>query len=422
MSAKKKVKGAWSVLKPKSMKNGGWMVSLGMVDGKNVRRKFKTKDAAQEFCNTENETKKKDSKMPVGADGALVAEWMAMDAELKEAGVDSLLAAGRRVLKDAKAVKQTGSAKQCFDACHTALTGKRRGKYLADLRNRCGRFMRYFGQNRPVLEITPEVIEAYLKTLKNTGDFKTISAWLGWAARNRWLPSNPCQGLKPEETPQANVVILSTVESSRMLKAAVLSENWDVLATVAISLFAGLRPEEFRKRAKGEAPADLLWDDVKDGHLSIRPELCKNGRRSGKGRTVLIEPVLKDWIDFIRVKKGGILSGRIQPSNWKKIWESWRHDHWLDADKKPRPWGKDQLRHTFGSYHLARGKNLGETSFIMENSPKVLKKHYWNWETLGSQAAMYWALTPTQVLETPKRDSASRTNSIAGKEPIVEAL
>lgn len=387
----------WALLKPKSLKAGGWLVSLGMVDGKNVRRKFRTKQAAQDFCNEENANKKEDKTMPDGADGSLVKKWMALDAELKAAGVESLIAAAQRILKDVKAVTQSGSARQCFDACHTAHTGKRRGTYRADLRNRCGRFLRYFGEDRPAVEITPEVIEAYLKTLKNPGDFKTISAWLGWAAKNRWLPKNPCTGLKPEES-HGKVVTLSTVEAARLLKAAALSEEWDILATIAISLFAGLRPEEFRKRAKGETPANLLWGDIQNGHLSVRPELSKNGRRSGKGRTVLIEPVLKDWIDLIRVKKGGVLSGQIQPNNWKKIWKTWRDEHWLDADKKPIPWAKDQLRHSFGSYHLARGKNLAETAFIMENSPKVLKKHYWNWETLGSQAEIYWALNPKKVL------------------------
>jgi hypothetical protein len=399
MSAKK-AKGTWATLTPKSLPNGRWIVSLGMVDGKNMRRKFKTKADAQDFCNTERANKKTDKTMPDGADGSLVKEWMTLDAELRTAGVESLLAAGRRALKDMKAVTKTGSAKECFDAFHAALTGKRRGKYLADLRNRCGRFMKFFCKDhpkRPVLEITSEVIEAYLKTLKNTGDFKTISAWLGWAAKNRWLPKNPCTGLKPEES-HGKVVTLSTVEAARMLKAAAISEEWDVLATIVISLFAGIRPEEFRKRAKGETPANLLWGDFQDGYLSIRPELCKNGRRSGKGRTVLIEPVLKEWIDLIRAKKGGVLSGQIQPNNWKKIWGNWRNEHWLDADKKPIPWAKDQLRHSFGSYHLARGKNLAETAFIMENSPKVLKKYYWAWETLGSQAEIYWALNPENVL------------------------
>lgn len=176
MSAKK-AKGTWATLTPKALPNGRWIVSLGMVDGKNLRRKFKTKADAQDFCNTERANKKTDKTMPDGADGSLVKEWMTLDAELKTAGVESLLAAGRRALKDMKAVTKTGSAKECFDAFHAALTGKRRGKYLADLRNRCGRFMKFFCKDhpkRPVLEITSEVIEAYLKTLKNTGDFKTI--------------------------------------------------------------------------------------------------------------------------------------------------------------------------------------------------------------------------------------------------------
>lgn len=408
MSAKK-VKGNWAILTPKSLPNGRWIVSLGIVDGKNMRRKFKTKADAQDFCNKEKANKKTDNTMPEGADGSLVKKWMALDAELKIAGVESLAAAGRRVLKDTKAVTQTGTAQKCFDAFHAALTGKRRGKYLADLRNRCGRFIRHFYKDhpdRPVLEITPEVIEAYLKTLKNTGDFKTISAWLGWAAKNRWLPKNPCTGLKPEES-HGKVVTLSTVEAAGMLKAAATSEGWDVLATIVISLFAGIRPEEFRKRAKGEAPANLLWGDIQDGYLSIRPELCKNGRRSGKGRTVLIEPVLQEWIDLIRAKKGGVLSGQIQPNNWKKIWKNWRDEHWLDADKKPIAWAKDQLRHSFGSYHLARGKNLAETAFIMENSPKILKKYYWNWETLGSQSEIYWALNPEKVIPPVSRSEKS---------------
>lgn len=38
----------------------------------------------------------------------------------------------------------------------------------------------------------------------------------------------------------------------------------------------------------------------------------------------------------------------------------------------------------------------------MENSPKVLKKHYWKWETLGPQAEIYWALAPKTVLRLTK--------------------
>jgi len=428
MSAKK-AKGEWAVLTPKSMKKGGWMVSLGMVDGKNVRRKFKIKAAAQDFCNNENETKKKDSRMPAGANGALVAEWMAVDAELNAAGAGSLLEAGKQKLRDTKAVKKSGTSQECFDACHKYhVDNKSRGTYRSELRNRCGRFLRYAeeGQpawkDRPVIEITPEVIEAYLETLPNKGDFKTISAWLGWAADNRWLPKNPCTGNKPKAGPHGAVVTLSPTEAARMLRLAVETENWEVAAHVSISLFAGLRPAEFRKVAKDDKPAFLYWEYLKGEHFALPPELCKNGRRSGQGRTIKIEPTLAAWIKFLRGKMGGALTGKVLSDNWKKDWETWRKKHWLDGDNKPLPWAKDQLRHSFGSYHLARGKDLAKTSFIMENSPRVLKKHYWNWETLGSDAKAFWALTPEKVLETPKLDLAIRTSPKARKAPRAEVL
>jgi len=195
------------------------------------------------------------------------------------------------------------------------------------------------------------------------------------------------------------VITLSPPEAARLLKLAVETESWDVLAHVSISLFAGLRPAEFRKIAKGDAPAFLLWEYFTPSHIALPPQLSKNGRRSGQGRTIKIEPVLAAWIDLLRKKKGGILSGKVVSDNWKKDWEAWRKENWLDGDKRPLPWAKDQLRHSFGSYHLARGKSLSETSFIMENSPKVLKKHYWRWETLDSQATEFWTLTPEKVLQ-----------------------
>jgi hypothetical protein len=408
----KKDKGKWAILKPKPMTTDGWIVSLGMVDGKNVRRKFRTKEDAQDFCRDENANKKVDQRMPEGADGSMVKKWMALDAELKSAGVDSLVAVGRRVLRDAKSVTQTGSAQECFDACHKFHVDiKSRGTYRGELRNRCGRFLRYAekGQpawkDRPVLEITPEAIESYLETLPNKGDYKTISAWLGWAAKKRWLPKNPCTGKKPDAAPHGAVVTLSPAEAARMLRLAVETESWEVAAHVSISLFAGIRPSEFRKVAKGDQPVFLYWEYLKGEHFALPPELCKNGRRSGQGRTIMIEPPLAAWIKLLREKNGGILKGKVVSDNWKKAWETWRKEYWLDEHKRPLPWPKDQLRHSFGSYHLARGKSLQKTSFIMENSPRILKKHYWNWETLGSDAKIFWTLTPEKVLDDGSKEA-----------------
>ena len=133
------------------------------------------------------------------------------------------------------------------------------------------------------------------------------------------------------------------------------------------------------------------------------PRSEKNGRRTGQGRTIKIEPTLAAWIVFLREKKGGELTGKVLSDNWKKNWESWRKKNWLDEDSKPIKWPKDCLRHSSGSYHLARGRSLAETSFEMENSPKILKKHYWNWETLGVEALAFWELFSNAILKDPKK-------------------
>lgn len=79
-------------------------------------------------------------------------------------------------------------------------------------------------------------------------------------------------------------MILSPEQAAKMLKAAVESEAWDVLGYVALSLFAGIRPEEFRKRAKGFKPLDLRWEDIENRHISINEALAKTGR----GRSIPI--------------------------------------------------------------------------------------------------------------------------------------
>jgi integrase len=400
VSAKQK-EGSWGVLVPKKLPSGRWMVSLGWVDGKNPRRKFATKDDAQAFCLLEKARRKAHGQLTADADGELVARWMKLEERLKTAGAGSLVAVAEKALRDHAAITRTGTARECFDMAHAALKAAgRKGNYLADLRNRCGRFLRDFGENRPIAEATPAVVSAFLGNIKDgSGSYRrTISAWLGWAADNGWLATNPCirKRRRGEKTKgQGKAVILSPEESAKMLMAAVESEAWDVLGYVTLSLFAGIRPEEFRKRAKGFPPLDLRWEDIDNKHISINEELAKTGR----GRSIPASAVLEQWLELLRIKKGGKLSGNILPPGWVKLWSKWRKEHWVDAGGVPLKWHADQLRHSFGSYHLAAHRNAGRTALVMGNSATILLDRYWNWKTLASTASVYWKLAPASSVD-----------------------
>ena len=111
--------------------------------------------------------------------------------------------------------------------------------------------------------------------------------------------------------------------------------------------------------------------------------------------------MLREWIGFLREKRGE-LSGPIlktgpRGGGWRKHWEAFLAAHW------PGAWHPDQLRHSYGSYRLAKTKNAEKVSQEMGNSPEIVLRYYWNWKTHAAQAREFWALTPTVVLAGEKK-------------------
>lgn len=400
------------MLEPKKLPSGGWIVSLGWEKetGKNPRKKFQNKDDAQAFCLDEKARRKAHGQVTAGADGVLVKRWMELDEKLKASRAGSLLEVGNKVLIEQLAITRFGSVKECFDAYHAEMfkevdRGELSGTYLADLRNRCGRFLRWFGEKRPMVEFSKAQATKFFEEITDGSGVnrRTISAWAGWAVENGWISLNPCTKKRRKGTNRkgkrkrmskgkGKAVILSPDETTRILAAALNSEAWDVLSFLVLSLFAGTRPEEFRKRAKGFEPLDLSWEAWRGQNMAISDEMAK----TGVGRLIPVQPVLQVWLKLLTQKKGQ-LTGRILPSGWVKLWSRWRKEHWLDADGNPLKWHADQLRHSFGSYHLSKYRSAGDTALAMGNSAAVVLDSYWKWDTPSTEAEEYWESTPKVV-------------------------
>ena len=448
---KKKVVKENAVLKPKKLKDGRWQVSLGIeiVDGRkiNPRRQFKIRADAQDLCDAERRRKKAHGLITANADGTKVAAWMKVDARLESAGLrlsdvedwiqlqlrlaragaGTLHEIGSRALEDILSVQCRGTVGQCYEAWAKWLVSqKRRGRYRSNARNFCMNFIqgdfvhrvvensadddkadskvedvikgssigneedegwKGFGADRPMLEVTSITMKSYLQY--HPGYYGVLSAWLGWATNNNWLPRNPCLGLKPEQPEQGSVVTLTNAQATKFLQAAATEKDWEVLTYLVFSLFGGIRPEEFRKVSKGSPTLDLRWEYLKEDGLEVPPELAK----TRAGRIVDLDPMLIKWVDFIREKRGNELTGPMPNRGWSKTWSNWRKKHWKGK------WPQDLLRHTFGSNHLARSQSLQETSRVMGNSPEVLERYYWNWRTRKKEALVYWDLSPEVVLK-----------------------
>ena len=158
-------------------------MSLGVSweNGKrmNPRRIFSNNADALQFCRDEEARRDVHGQITAKADGLQVARWLELDAELKAAGTKGLQSVGERALKDALVIQKTPTAARCLELY---LAAKGKSVYADDCRNRCGHFVRWFGQDRVISEAIPDVMKVYFTDNSGATGRRTISGWLGWAA------------------------------------------------------------------------------------------------------------------------------------------------------------------------------------------------------------------------------------------------
>ncbi len=105
---------------------------------------------------------------------------------------------------------------------------------------------------------------------------------------------------------------------------------------------------------------------------------------------VRISENLGAWLELITPT-----NGKVVPFEGNKFWD--RREK-LRAAAGIEQWPKNVLRHSFGSYHLAKYKNEGLTAAQMGNSPNVIVRHYRE-IVKPKDADRYWSLSPKTVLD-----------------------
>ena len=123
----------------------------------------------------------------------------------------------------------------------------------------------------------------------------------------------------------------------------------------------------------------------------------------GRGRRVVeISDALASFLAPY-VKAAGRI---VEMDEWtfRKNWEACR------AAAKITYWPHDAMRHTCGTFHMAKHRNENKTAFELGNSPSVVHDHY---KALVTQAdaERFWSLRPDQaaagkVIAMPKTANA----------------
>jgi integrase len=230
----------------------------------------------------------------------------------------------------------------------------RRERSMREMRNKYARFCLTHG-DRMIGELTEAEVESWLDSL-NVGavtwnnERRSLNRLWNFAVSKTWATANVIAKIETQEEEDTSPGILTIEQTRGLLNAA----DESMRAYYSIALFGGVRDEEIQR---------LDWQKVNllTGYITIEKSVAKTKRK----RMVPITPNMKAWL--LPVAKA---RGPVAPDN-------------VDEAKKQTykragitEWPSDGTRHSFGTYEMARTKDIGHVSEVMGNSPNVVKSHY----------------------------------------------
>jgi site-specific recombinase XerD len=277
-------------------------------------------------------------------------------------------------------------------------------RYLSTLRGTLGRFTERLGAKRAT-EFRPEDAEDWLHGLKvgavSVNSYRRLlHAVFQYATDRKRIKENPIALVELiKETPE-KVGILTVEHMATLLAAA---REPDVLATIAIGGFAGLRPEEI---------ARLKWSaiDLEQALIDCGADLTK----TAKSRYVKIEPVLAAWLRWCCLKEIG-RPELIQAENFRRRFDIARRtagfrlrgpqeakengeplsaEEMANLDKSRIPWPHDALRHSYASYHIAKFQDAAALALQMGHTTTKLIFSNYRHRVKLSEAEAWWGLMP----------------------------
>lgn len=248
-------------------------------------------------------------------------------------------------------------------------------RYLGDLKSRLGRFAGDF-DGRMVATITGAQIDDWLRALNvsptTRNNFRRVLiVAFNFALQRGYVVSNPAETTAKAKEHVLEIEILTLQQTARLLESA----SAETLPYWAIGVFGGLRVAEIER---------LVWEEVdfERGLIEIKASKAKTASR----RHVHIQPNLAEWLAPYSGMRGPIC-----PMGLRKKLEADRERAALRQN-----WPQNALRHSFGSYYLARFPDAAALALQMGNSPEMIFKHYREL-VRPADAAKYWTIRPAVV-------------------------
>lgn len=377
-SATRSIKNKWPRIYTRRHRSGqtGFLVDLGIIDGKRVRHSFSDKQEAETFAEQQRVARKNEGVAAFSLPLDVRTEAAKCLAKLQPHSV-SLTEATDYYLKHVVAFRQAPTVaeivKRIIDDAHTA---GRREKTINDLRHRLQQFSLTFGPRQLATIELPE-IESWVNdptlSARSRINYATKASQLyNYAIKRGWVDANLVDRISRPAPEDKEPGILTIGQAETLLTHA---PAFGLLPYIALGLFAGLRPTETLR---------LEWSAIKfdERAIIVGAEVAKKRSR----RVVEINETLAAWMKPHMKERGPV----VDPTAFRNHFNELRKKAEID------PWPDNSLRHSFGSYHLAAfGDAIRTAGHMGHRDPSVLHNHYKALVT-KAEAEKFWALRPCE--------------------------
>jgi integrase len=239
-------------------------------------------------------------------------------------------------------------------------------QYDKSMRYALHHFLDHVGQDRPLAEITRQIVSDYVYvTHKHVGPVTkrnlliNISVLLNFAVKRDYLSENPVSKIDRPSVQFAKPKVIVPSDFEILLRTC-LDRGWNerLLLFVLVG-FCGIRVEEASK---------LTW-----GNLNLKRGVVEVPHTIAKKASFRNNPIPPNAMEWFRKVEDKRRTGPIIGPNWKNLLRSAVRISGIKYEK-------NGVRHSFCSYALASGWTLADVVACMGHggNPTMVFSHYRN--------------------------------------------
>ena len=257
-----------------------------------------------------------------------------------------------------------------------AASNQRRERTIKDLRHRLTTFAKTYGNQR-IAEITREELKDWLNdpalAARSRINYAVkLSQLWNYAIANGWVEHNIPASLPRPNAEDTEPEIFTVQQVAKLLEHAAAN---DLLAYVALGLFAGLRSAEINR---------LDWSNVKLAERRIIVGAAVAKKRSR--RVVEMSDTLAAWLIICAKVKGPVVPLDSNRTLYARLAK-------LATAAGLKGWPDNGLRHSCATYSLALTGDAVRVAYQLGNSADMIHRHYKALVT-KADAERFWQLRP----------------------------